>query len=246
MQAEEDKQPENRIDASDYEDTLALFMIRLLQLQEKRHYQQYKPPKPKIHWNEGETVITDIEIVETDVDSELFVSYLAIVRQFWANNDALNVHRIKGILLYVARLQNDSELRDRLKERDRQFRDKWNNCSYTFAYEEGKPVVAFSQYELVNFWFNTVYFHTDPHNLGVAVPLLQSDSFKKWSRWQFEVYLCDFVRYAQELGREVLKVLWKGVLPIGKLHRLLEMFVPFEIAEERRRRSKSKTVEPET
>ncbi len=245
METEPDgNERESCIDASEYEDNLILFVIRLVQLQAKRHYQQYKPPVAKIDWNEDETAITDVQIVNTDVDEELFISYLAIVRQFWANSDALNVHRIKSILLYAARLLNDSALRDRVKDRDRKFREKWNNCSYSFGYEEGKPVVVLSQYELVNFWFNTVYFHTDPRHLGVAVPLLQSNTFKEWSRWQFEIYLCDFVRYAQELGSEVLNILWKGIFPKGKLHQALELIVPHEIAQ-KRRRQEAKHVEEE-
>jgi len=74
------------------------------------------------------------------VDSELFVSYLAVVRQFWANNDALNVHRIKSILIHAARLLNDSALGERVKELDRKFREKWNNCSYSFGYLGGTAI----------------------------------------------------------------------------------------------------------
>lgn len=85
------------VDATTFEDTLILFVLRLLQLQTKQYYKQYKPPEVRVEWNADETAITRIEVVETNVDEELFVSYLAIVRQFWANNDALNLHRVKGI-----------------------------------------------------------------------------------------------------------------------------------------------------
>ena len=223
------------IDASTYEDSLILFVVRLLQLQVKRHYQRYKPPETKFDLNEDETAITNAGIVEVDVDEEHFVSYLSVVRQFWAKNDALGVHRIKRILLYTSRLLGDTELRQRVKEVDLSFRTRWNKCYYNYCRAEGEPVMCFSQHELANFWFNTIYFHTDLTKLDRAVPLFTTDTFRKWSRSQFEVYLYHFVRYAQTLGREATGILWKGVLPPGKLHGLLEMYVPLEIitAEER-------------
>jgi len=230
-------QLEEHVDASNYEDTLILFVLRLIQLQKKQYYTKYKPPEVKVEWNEDETV-SSIEIVETDVDEELFVSYLSIVRQFWANNDALSVHRIKGILLCAARILKDTARRDRIKTLDRQFRARWNNSTHIYSDSSGKEVAKLSQHQLVSFWFNTVYFHTEPSNLDVAVPLLQSETFSKWSRGQFEIYLHNFVGHAQALGREAIALLWKGVFPPGKLHRLLEIYVPLEMyIEERQRKS---------
>lgn len=231
---------EQQIDVSDYEDTLILFVMRLLQLQTKQYYRRYKPPEVRVQWNGEETAIRNIEIVETDVDEELFVSYLSVVRQFWANNDALSVHRIKGILLYAARLLKDAARRDRIKALDRDFRARWNKGVHVYSDSSGNELVRLSQHELVSFWFNTVYFHTEPRNLGIAVPLLQSGAFTKWSRVQFEIYLHNFVGHVQALGREAISVLWKGLFPPGKLHRLLEMYVPLETyIEERRRESAS-------
>lgn len=231
---------EAKIDASDYEDTLILFIIRLLDLQSKRYYREYKPPEPKIHWNEDETSITKVEIIETNVDSEYFISYLSVVRQFWANNDALNIHRIKGILLDAARRLQDSDLKERVKRLDKAFRERWNNGRYTYCDHTGNELVSFSHHELVNFWFNTVYFHTVPSDLEKAVPLFEWDGLRKWSRSSFEVYLHDLVRYVEDIGSEIMKILWKGCFPKGKLHRLLEMYVPLSTyIEERRRRAGS-------
>ena len=228
----------SRVDASHYEDALILFVIRLLQLQGKRYYREWKLPNIRIDWNEDETVITSIGITETAGDEEFFVSYLSVVRQFWAKNDALNVHRIKGILLWAARLLQDADLRDRIKKADKEFRDRWNKVEHIYCDGHGKELLKLSQHELAAFWFNTVYFHTEPGNLDIAVPLLQSDGFRTWSRRQFQAYLYHLVRYAQQLGSEVVKILWKGVFPKGKLHHLLEMYVPLDLyASERSRRS---------
>lgn len=122
---------------------------------------------------------------------------------------------------------------------DRGFRERWNNCTHRYCESSGTVLVELSQHELANFWFNTVYFHTSLGNLDVAVPLLTSDGFSKWSRGQFEVYLHALTDFAFALGREATTLLWAGILPPGKLHRLLELYVPLEkYADQRLRRER--------
>ena len=228
-----------RVEASNYEDTLILFVVRLLQVQGKRYEREYKPWNIKIEW-EDDSTIKSMEMDVPEVDEEYLISYLSIVRQFWAKNDALCVHRIKGILLYVARLMNDAEMIDRIRGMDREFRFS-SRCEYGFHSGADEKEVTLSLDELAKFWFNTVYFHTDPSSLDVASTLILNDAFRKWSRSHFESYLHRLVEFARALGREALKILWKGQLPEGKLHQLLKMYVPLEtyIAEQAARQHTS-------
>jgi hypothetical protein len=222
-----DSRIEDRVDARGYEDALILFVIRLIQLQGKRFHLEYKPPVPKIEFNDDDS-IKSIEVEMTNVDTEFFVSYLSIVRQFWSQNDLVAVNRIRQILLHAAHLQDDSDLRDRIKSRDRAFRERWSNMQYTYRHSKGKFSVTFSQDELLKFWFNTVYFHTDLANLKIAVTLFQLDGAQDFSRGHFQNYLHHFVKYVQDYGADVYKILWKGLFPPGKLHDLLKMYVPLE------------------
>jgi hypothetical protein len=223
MIADQKEQPLTKVDACNYEDTLILFILRLLQLQRK-HY-KYKPWDFKIEW-EDDSIIKSMEMDIPEADEEYLISYLSVVRQFWATNDALRVYRIKGILLYVARLMNDTEMIARIRGMDREFKLA-SRCKYGFCFGDEKTLTL-SLDELANFWFNTVYFHTDPNDLDVASTLIMNDLFRKWSHSHFEGYLQRLVEYARALGREALKILWKGQLPKGKLHQLLETFVPLE------------------
>jgi hypothetical protein len=215
-----------KVDARDYEDTLILFILRLLQLQGKRYEKEYKPWDFKIEW-EDDSTIKSIELDTPEVDEEYLISYLSVVRQFWAPKDALCLHHIKGILLYVARSMNDDEMTARIRNMDREFRMS-SRCEYGFSFGNDEKTLTLSLDALVRFWFNTVYFHTDPSNLDVASTLIMNEAFRKWSRSHFEGYLQRLVEFARALGRETLKILWKGQLPEGKLHQLLEMFVPLE------------------
>lgn len=240
MSAAQKEYPLTNIDASNYEDTLILFILRLLQLQQKRYEREYRPWDIKIEW-EDDSTIKSMNIDTPEVGEEYLISYLSIVRQFWAQNDAICVHRIKGILLYVARLMNDVEMKVRMQGMDREFKLS-SRCEYSFCYGAGEKTLTFSLNALANFWFNTVYFHTDPNKLDAASMLIMNDFFRKWSRSHFEGYLQRLVEFARALGREALKILWNSQLPEGKLHQLLEVFVPLEryIAEQETRKPASK------
>jgi hypothetical protein len=122
---------------------------------------------------------------------------------------------------------NDAEMEARIRGMDREFRLA-SRCEYSFCYGADEKTLTLSLNALANFWFNTVYFHTDPSNLDVASTLIMNDLFRKWSRSHFEGYLQRLVEFARALGREALKILWNGQLPEGKLHQLLVVFVPLE------------------
>jgi hypothetical protein len=216
--------PSANIDTTRYEDSLILFMIRLMQLQAKRHHKEYRPPEVKMDWD-GD-FLKSAELIEPNVDPDAFISYLSLVRQFWLNDDAVSIHRIRGILRHAARISHDDALEARIKERERKFR-QGSHCSYVFCDGDDAVLVDQTQDDLVNFWFHTAYFHTKLDTLDTAIKLIQTDALNRSRRW-FEVVVHAFVEYVQEYAKDVLTILWKGLFPPGQLHQLLKMYVPLE------------------
>jgi hypothetical protein len=147
------------------------------------------------------------------------VSHLAVVRQFWLQSEPINHSNVASILLNAARVRADIETRERIRALGKSFKREFRAGSFTFT--EGDASVQLSSEQLVNFWLNTYYFHTDLDQLRDARVVMSSDFMREFARQQFTGLLDCFLRYVTRLGFEALEVLWAGTLPEGTLHFLL-------------------------
>jgi hypothetical protein len=89
------------------------------------------------------------------------------------------------------------------------------------AQRQALQMERLSNEEMVNFWLNTFYFHTDLRRLRTSELILNHGFTRECARQQLEGYLDRFLRYSRQLGVEALGVLWKGIFPKGSLHYLL-------------------------
>ena len=201
------------------EDSLIVFVIRLMQLRGKR-YRWSSPVQTLSVDLEGKGKPVSLSTIRFGTpDTDELVSYLSVVRQFWLQKEPTYHNNIAGILFNAACLLADTEMQQRLKGLRDGFKEQ-SSCSYSFT--RGEKTVRLSNEEMVNFWFNTFYFHTDLNRLREAELILSHDFTREFARQHFEGYLDRFVTYSRQLGIEALGVLWKGIFPKGSLHYLLD------------------------
>lgn len=205
---------------------LILFVIRLLQLKGKRY--RWRPAVSEHTLDVGEGQVLSLHAIRFGTpDSDELVSYLSVVRQFWLRKEPLHYRNIAAILINVSLILGDAEMEKRIRTIGRAFKDKFSGCTYSFT--RGVEKVTFSIEELVDFWLNTYYFHTDVKRLPAARIILGDDFMRDFSRQHFEGYLDGFLAYSRQLGVEALGILWKGILPEGTLHYLLNQHAYEEI-----------------
>ncbi|HEX4231372.1 MAG TPA: hypothetical protein VHZ07_22065 [Bryobacteraceae bacterium] len=206
----------------DYEDTLIVFVIRLLQLKGMKYRRKSALSELRIE----DVSITSIDFGAAS-DPDQLVRFLSVVRQFWMPKEAIHVAKIAHILIGIAQKLPDTEMEERVKKLGRLFRDQ-NKSSYSLAFPE--HTVNFSIDRLVDFWLNTYYFHTDLKQLETAASIMNNDFIRQFTLRHVESYLEDFIGYVGRLGNEALSIMWKNVLPEGKLHYLLISHTYEEIA----------------
>ena len=200
------------------EDILIVFVIRLLQLCHKRYRWSSAVNTTSIELEEGKTISLSTVRFGTP-DSDERVSHLAVVRQFWLKSEPINHSKVASILLNIARLRADTETRERIKALSKSFKREFRAGSFSFI--QGDTSVQLSCEQLVNFWLNTFYFHTDFDHLRDACEIMGNDFMRDFARQQFTGLLDCFLRYVNRLGLEALEVLWAGILPEGSLYFLL-------------------------
>lgn len=205
-------------DMKNDEDTLIVFVLRLLQLTQKRYRWRSVVDKAEIQLDDGEKIAISAVSFGTP-DSDELVSHLSVVRQFWLQSEPTNHSNVASILLNIARIRADLETRERIKALRASFKKEFYAGSFKFV--QGSKSVELSSQDLVNFWLNTYYFHTDFDQLEAAQVILGSEFMRDFARQQFTWHLKCFLGYVNQLGLEALDVLWTGVLPPGRLHDLL-------------------------
>lgn len=205
-------------DMKNDEDTLIVFVLRLVQLCQKRYRWSSPVNTTSIELEEGKAV--SLSTIRFGIpDSDELVSHLAVIRQFWLQSEPINHSNVTSILLNIARLRADVETRERIKALRQSFKREFYAGSFKFV--QGDTSVELSSEELVNFWLNTFYFHTDFDHLRAARVIIGSDFTRDFARQQFTWHLNCFLRYVNRLGLEALEVLWTGIPPEGSLHFLL-------------------------
>ena len=164
-------------DMKNDEDTLIVFVLRLVQLCQKRYRWSSPVNTTSIELEEGKAV--SLSTIRFGIpDSDELVSHLAVVRQFWLQSEPINHSNVTSILLNIARLRADVETRERIKALRQSFKREFYAGSFKFV--QGDTSVELSSEELVNFWLNTFYFHTDFDHLRAARVIIGSDFTRRF------------------------------------------------------------------
>lgn len=194
-----------------YEDILIVFLIRLAQLRGKVNPAQSAPPSALCGaagpW------------APAAADSDAFVSYLAVARQFWVRNEPTCYRKVAQILLSVAQRLRDRDLQRRVRALGRVHR---RHAKGTITLTHGTASLRVSVETLAELWFNQLYFHTDLNSVDAVEQVLADAAWREQARREFAEYLEALVHYVRQLGAEVAHVLEKQVLPPGRLHSAIE------------------------
>jgi hypothetical protein len=126
------------------EDSLIVFVIRLMQLRGKR-YRWSSPVQTLSVDLEGKGKPVSLSTIRFGTpDTDELVSYLSVVRQFWLQKEPTYHNNIAGILFNAACLLADTEMQQRLKGLRDGFK-KQSFCSYSFT--RGEKTVRLSNEE---------------------------------------------------------------------------------------------------
>jgi hypothetical protein len=188
----------------DPSDRLILFSLRMQELKRKKYYQLYDfqallqtqrrdQPLPKL------------------VDEEYLISYLALVRQFFFDNEPVSRGNVHRVLETLARERADVHLMRHLEN----LTDGFQSVSIQLHWPDHTKQLDYTDVDLFNLFFHNSYFHTDTDYFNFH--LRQPPETVLNARLALEVFTHRFVTLLQGYENLANSVLSLGLLPKGKL-----------------------------
>lgn len=187
-----------------YADYLALFVIRVQELKERRYYKFLESCKIESHQDDDKIPL---------IDEEILISFLAVLRQFSLTKSCVKLEFVRSVCRKVAAKHLPNDWATQLESIERHYKKRNRKQFMIRGLTEDELLLK--DEELLDVFLNAKYFHADERGYKIMYGL--EERMVGALRREIQYYLHGFAGYVIAHQPLVYQIWSSGVLPSGQI-----------------------------